>query len=38
MMWAAPSNDRKTDLVHVPGNLTAVRYRRNAPTAPHARN
>ena len=21
------SNDRKTDLVHVPGNLTAVRYR-----------
>ena len=27
MMWAAISNDRKTDLVHVPGNLTAVRYR-----------
>jgi transposase len=27
MMWAATSNDRKTDLVHVPGNLTAVRYR-----------
>ena len=26
-MWAAISNDRKTDLVHVPGNLTAVRYR-----------
>jgi transposase len=26
MMWAAISNDRKTDLVHVPGNLTAVRY------------
>ena len=26
MMWAAISND-KTDLVHVPGNLTAVRYR-----------
>jgi hypothetical protein len=26
MMWAATSNDRKTDLVHVPGNLTAVRY------------
>ena len=25
MMWAA--NDRKTYLVHVPGNLTAVRYR-----------
>jgi hypothetical protein len=27
MMWAAISNDRKTDIVHVPGNLTAVRYR-----------
>ena len=27
MMWAAISNDRKTDLVHVPGYLTAVRYR-----------
>jgi transposase len=27
MMWAAISNDRKTDLVHTPGNLTAVRYR-----------
>jgi hypothetical protein len=27
MMWTAISNDRKTDLVHVPGNLTAVRYR-----------
>jgi hypothetical protein len=27
MMWAAISNDRKIDLVHVPGNLTAVRYR-----------
>jgi transposase len=26
MMWVAISNDRKTDLVHVPGNLTAVRY------------
>jgi hypothetical protein len=26
MMWAAISNDRKTDLVHVPDNLTAVRY------------
>ena len=26
MMWATISNDRKTDLVHVPGNLTAVRY------------
>jgi hypothetical protein len=26
-MWTAISNDRKTDLVHVPGNLTAVRYR-----------
>jgi glucose dehydrogenase len=25
MMWAAISNDRKTDLVHVPGNLTTVR-------------
>jgi glucose dehydrogenase len=24
MMWVAISNDRKTDLVHVPGNLTAV--------------
>ena len=27
MMWVAISNDRKTDLVHVPGNLMAVRYR-----------
>jgi hypothetical protein len=28
MMWSsAISDDRKTDLVHVPGNLTAVRYR-----------
>ena len=27
MMWAAISNDRKTDLVHVPGYLTIVRYR-----------
>jgi hypothetical protein len=27
MVWVAISNDRKTDLVHVPGNLTAVRYR-----------
>jgi hypothetical protein len=27
MMWAAISNDRKTELVYVPGNLTAVRYR-----------
>ena len=26
MMWAAISNDRKPDLVHVPGILTAVRY------------
>jgi transposase len=26
-MWAAISNDRKTDLVHVPDNLTTVRYR-----------
>ena len=26
-MWAAISNDRKTELVHVPGNLTAQRYR-----------
>ena len=25
MMWAFISNDRKTDLVHVPGNLSAVR-------------
>jgi hypothetical protein len=27
MMWAAISNDHKTNLVHVPGILTAVRYR-----------
>ena len=27
MMWAAISNDSKTELVHIPGNLTAVRYR-----------
>jgi transposase len=27
MMWATISNDRKSSLVHVPGNLTAVRYR-----------
>jgi hypothetical protein len=27
MMWEAISNDRKADIVHVPGNLTAVRYR-----------
>jgi hypothetical protein len=27
MMWAAISNDSKTELVNVPGNLTAVRYR-----------
>jgi hypothetical protein len=26
-MWAAISNDHKTDIVHVPGNLTAVMYR-----------
>jgi hypothetical protein len=26
-MWAAISNDSKTELVNVPGNLTAVRYR-----------
>jgi hypothetical protein len=26
-MWAAISNDSKTELVHIPGNLTAVRYR-----------
>ena len=26
-MWSTISNDRKIDLVHVPGNLTAVRYR-----------
>ena len=38
MIWAAISNDRKTDLVHVPGNLTAVRYRRNSPTSPRALN
>ena len=34
MMWTALSNDRKTDLVHVPGNLTAVRYR-DAIFQPH---
>ena len=27
MMWAVISNDSKTELVHVPGYLTAVRYR-----------
>ena len=27
MMWAAISNDHRTDLVHVPWNLMAVRYR-----------
>ena len=27
MVWVAISNDRKTDLVHVPGNLMDVRYR-----------
>jgi hypothetical protein len=27
MVWAVISNDRKTDLVHVPGNLTSLRYR-----------
>ena len=27
MMWSAISNDSKTELVYVPGNLTAVRYR-----------
>jgi transposase len=27
MMWAVISNDSKTERVHVPGNLTAVRYR-----------
>jgi transposase len=27
MMWSTISNDRKLYLVHVPGNLTAVRYR-----------
>ena len=27
MMWAAISVDGRTDLVHVQGNLTAVRYR-----------
>ena len=26
MMWAGISDDRKTELVHVPGNLRAVRY------------
>jgi len=34
MMWAAISNDRKTDLVQVSGNLTAVRYR-NEILQPH---
>ena len=34
MMWVAISNDRKTDLVHVPGNLTAVRHR-NEILQPH---
>jgi hypothetical protein len=27
MMLATISNDRKSSLVHIPGNLTAVRYR-----------
>jgi transposase len=27
MIWALTSNDNKAELVHVPGNLTAVRYR-----------
>jgi len=27
MMWAGISDDRKTELVHVPSNLRAVRYR-----------
>jgi hypothetical protein len=27
IMWAAISNDHKTDIVHVPGKLTAVMYR-----------
>jgi transposase len=27
IIWVAISNDSKTELVHVPGNLTAVRYR-----------
>ena len=27
MMWAAISNESKTELVHVPVNLTGVRYR-----------
>ena len=27
IIWMAFSNDSKTELVHVPGNLTAVRYR-----------
>ena len=27
IMWAAISNDHKTNIVHVPGNLTAVMYR-----------
>jgi transposase len=28
MMWATISNDRKTDLVHVSGNVTTLRYRK----------
>ena len=27
MVWVAISNDHKTAIVHVPGNLTAVRYK-----------
>ena len=27
MMWEEISNDSKTELVHVPDNLTDVRYR-----------
>jgi hypothetical protein len=35
MMWAAISNDRKTDLVHVSGNVTTVRYRKEILQAHH---
>jgi hypothetical protein len=37
VMWATISNDRKTDIVHVPGNLTDVRYR-NEILQPHLKH
>ena len=37
MMWTAISNDRKTDIVHVPGNLTDARYR-NEILQPHLKH